>query len=56
MSYDYREYTQLYPPYVGEVSILDLLFMAGPAAMQFMLRPEQLARETRLDEAPEVTR
>jgi hypothetical protein len=46
MSYDYSEYTQLYPPYVGEVSILDLLFMTGPAAMQFKLTtsgPERLA-------------
>jgi hypothetical protein len=37
MSYDYCEYTQLYPPYVAEVSVLDLLFMTGPAAMQFVL-------------------
>lgn len=46
MSYDYPDYPQLYPPYVGEVSVLDLLFMKGPAAMQFILTtsgPERLA-------------
>jgi hypothetical protein len=37
MSYDYPEYTQLYPPFAGAVSILDLLFMKGPAAMQYIL-------------------
>jgi WbqC-like protein family len=39
MNYDYSEYTQLYPPYVGEVSVLDLLFMTGPAAMEYILTP-----------------
>jgi hypothetical protein len=37
MNYDYCEYPQLYPPYAAEVSILDLLFMTGPRARQFML-------------------
>ena len=37
MNYDYCEYPQLHPPYVGEVSILDLLFMTGPTAIQFVL-------------------
>ncbi len=32
MSYDYREYPQLYPPYDPQVSVLDLLFMMGPEA------------------------
>jgi hypothetical protein len=39
MTYDYPQYPQLYPPYAGEVSILDLLFMTGPGAMQFLLMP-----------------
>ena len=37
MSYDYSEYTQLYPPFVGDVSILDLLFMKGPTALDYIL-------------------
>ena len=32
MSYNYPEYKQLHPPYDPQVSILDLLFMEGPAA------------------------
>jgi hypothetical protein len=32
MVYDYPEYPQLYPPYDPQVSVLDLLFMTGPAA------------------------
>ena len=44
MTYDYLEYAQLYPPYAGEVSILDLLFMTGPGAMQFMLMPSEQER------------
>ncbi len=33
MQYDYPEYEQLYPPYDPQVSILDLMFMAGPDAL-----------------------
>jgi WbqC-like protein family len=36
MQYDYVEYPQLYPPYDPFVSILDLLFMTGPNAMNFI--------------------
>jgi hypothetical protein len=36
--YDYPEYEQLYPPYDPQVSILDLLFMKGPAAASFIWR------------------
>jgi hypothetical protein len=32
----YPEYGQLYPPFVHEVSIIDLLLSEGPAAPQFM--------------------
>lgn len=35
MSYVYREYPQLYPPYDPALSILDLLFMTGPDAVSF---------------------
>jgi hypothetical protein len=35
MQYDYPEYPQLYPPYDPFVSIIDLLFMTGPEAMNF---------------------
>ncbi|MBI3308594.1 MAG: WbqC family protein [Candidatus Melainabacteria bacterium] len=33
---NYPEYKQLYPPFVHEVSILDLIFNAGPHATRFM--------------------
>jgi len=36
MVYDYPEYRQLYPPYDPHVSILDLLFMTGPDAPQYI--------------------
>lgn len=36
MTYDYPEYNQLYPPFEAQVSILDLLFMIGPHALQYM--------------------
>ena len=35
MRYDYPEYPQLYPPYDPFVSVLDLLFMAGPDAARY---------------------
>lgn len=37
MQYDYPEYPQLYPPYDPQVSILDLLFMTGPEALQHII-------------------
>ena len=38
MSYDgYKEYQQLHPPFEHGVTILDLLFNAGPDASKFML-------------------
>lgn len=37
MSYDYPEYPQLYPPFDPQVSILDLLFMAGPDALGYIV-------------------
>jgi len=36
MEYNYLEYPQLYPPYDPFVSILDLLFMAGPDALSYI--------------------
>ncbi|MBP1702929.1 MAG: uncharacterized protein H6Q38_2036 [Chloroflexi bacterium] len=33
MEYEYIEYPQLYPPYDPQISILDLLFMTGPSAL-----------------------
>lgn len=41
MDYRYREYPQLYPPYDPQVSILDLLFMTGPAALDYIIREEK---------------
>lgn len=36
MEYNYPEYPQLYPPFDPYVTILDLLFMAGKNAIQYM--------------------
>jgi len=41
MNYDgYREYPQLFPPFEHGVTVLDLLFNAGPAAPRFMKHVE----------------
>jgi len=37
MAYNYREYTQLYPPFDPQVSILDLMFMTGDQALSYIL-------------------
>lgn len=37
MQYNYPEYPQLYPPFEGQVSILDLLFMTGPETLKYIL-------------------
>jgi len=36
MQYNYPDYPQLYPPFDGQVSILDLLFMTGDQAVKFI--------------------
>ena len=38
MEYNYPEYPQLYPPFDSYVTILDLLFMAGPEASNYILQ------------------
>jgi hypothetical protein len=38
MAYHYPDYPQLYPPFDPQVSILDLLFMTGPDALNFILQ------------------
>ena len=37
MQYSYPSYPQLYPPFEGQVSILDLLFMTGPDALDYIV-------------------
>ena len=37
MEYQYPEYTQLYPPYDAFVSVIDLLFMTGPRALEWII-------------------
>lgn len=37
IAYDYPPYPQLYPPYDPQVSVLDLLFMVGPAAADYFV-------------------
>jgi len=41
MRYDYPEYPQLYPPFDPHVTVLDLLFMTGDAARDY-LRPARV--------------
>jgi hypothetical protein len=36
MRYEYRDYPQLHPPYDPQVSVLDLMFMTGPAALGYI--------------------
>ncbi len=43
MDYSYPPYEQLYPPFDSRVSILDLLFMAGPEAASYIWRPVKAA-------------
>jgi hypothetical protein len=38
MEYNYPEYLQLYPPFDPYVSILDLIFMTGPEALNYILK------------------
>jgi hypothetical protein len=38
MQYNYPEYPQLYPPYDPHVSVLDLLFMMGNRAGEFLIQ------------------
>lgn len=41
MVYDYSEYPQLYPPYEPQVSIIDLLVMTGPEALDYITSGER---------------
>jgi len=36
INYNYQEYPQLYPPFDSQVSIIDLLFMTGPLAGEYI--------------------
>jgi hypothetical protein len=47
MTYEYPEYPQLYPPYDPFVSILDLLFMTGDRAAEFISGREMLEHGSR---------
>ena len=42
MQYDYPEYPQLYPPFDPYVSILDLLFMTGKKASDYLFQTGKL--------------
>ena len=41
MAYEYPPYTQLYPPFEPQVSVLDLLFMAGPDSLAYILNEDE---------------
>jgi len=40
MEYNYPEYPQLYPPFDPFVTILDLMFMTGPDASNYLIAPK----------------
>jgi hypothetical protein len=42
MEYDYPEYPQLYPPFEPQVSIIDLMFMTGPQALDYVLSSDEV--------------
>ena len=42
--YKYPEYPQLYPPFDQGVSILDTMFMTGPRAFDYIIRPQELRK------------
>jgi hypothetical protein len=44
LHYDYPEYPQLHPPFDPQVSVLDLLFMTGKRALDFIASKEKAAR------------
>lgn len=44
----YRPYPQLYPPFVHEVSVIDLLFQEGPGAAQYLESTAPLAEASDL--------
>jgi hypothetical protein len=41
IEYDYPAYTQLYPPFDPQVSIIDLLFMTGLDALRYILEKDK---------------
>jgi hypothetical protein len=46
MRYEYPAYPQLHPPFDPNVSVLDLLFMTGPQAEQYIVGPELARNES----------
>jgi hypothetical protein len=46
MTYDYPMYPQLYPPYDPQVSVLDLLFMKGPEAPNYIWHAKKSDSDT----------
>jgi WbqC-like protein family len=43
MQYEYPDYPQLYPPFDTQVTVLDLLFMTGKHAPEFIMSQERSA-------------
>lgn len=39
VGYDYEPYEQVHPPYDPQVSLIDLIFMQGPAVLEFIHPP-----------------
>jgi len=46
MVYDYPVYSQLYPPYDPQVSILDLLFTEGPETAKYIWKFTDISMQT----------
>jgi len=49
MVYDYPVYSQLYPPYDPQVSVLDLLFMKGPESAKYIWQGTKSDIETKIE-------
>lgn len=50
MIYDYPIYSQLYPPYDPQVSVVDLLFMKGPDASKYIWQDANFDNENRVND------
>ena len=50
MVYDYPHYPQLHPPFEGEVSVLDLLFMEGDNAGSYIWHESSRTRRSPIEE------
>jgi hypothetical protein len=50
VEYSFKDYPQLYPPFEGNVSILDLLFMKGPEARRLIRSAPEVLEDEEISE------